>query len=1591
MLTNKELNAVKLSPTKKDFYQIWNELLDTAGKISERWDPSSTNESDPGIVLLKVLTAVADKLNYNIDVNTLEAFMPSAAQEESMRKLTEMLGYNMKYYQSATTTVKISYDEHLETPIDDILSIDKFTNIKDGDDSVNYVTLAQLNLDQTSPSGTVECMEGELVECETADSNIVSMFHLDDNKRYFLPETQIAENGIFVTNIENNIEGMEWRKVDNLNAQSLGSRVFKFGFDSQEGLPYIQFPDDISTLIEDGLRIKYIRTTGGNGNVSTGTLTKLTTPFSWSQINPTDRKDYHDVAKFSVTNIRAATNGANREGINAAYNNFKKTVGTFDTLVTCRDYMNKIYQLVSSVDNTTPLVSNIIVSDIKSDINRAITLGTFTSRGIEYKVMARPGTNFTNFDLLLYPFNSVYGLNSKQEFLKSFTYDVSNRAEILTDLEDCKTLSHNFLQPNDNEIACIKNYYKLRAKINTVRRVGSIEQASILNNVYKKLFETFNMRQLEFGEEIPYDTLLKVIETADPRIKNVSLDEPTLTTKFAPVKGTELDLSTREGQEVYNRLALNNVLAGRVPLFNYSDDFTTDFTEQKYPEGPSVPGDSGSEKINFAEIYPNEKNGQGKIKDEAKIHKLRTEFYVPSEAVDGDRELTLTAQEVIQFRAPNLKTTKTYPAFVNYYFRRNARNTHFIPAIPATMQTLGDFLLGGPGASGDVAKNAIEYYVNGADFPTNLIQPLTVYQDIRDNQGKFKSHFDTIVNQRLAIFVRNGNSYVYVPSSDVAWTEYILKETQANPTTFYALVFDGAATSADGIVAWRRWLVNRTHAVLDYTDSSYSETFANNIPTCTPFKGLYKHNGSDFKSSGGYLIDQNGIQFKLVESPKDIATVPFNYYYVPRIWHTEASNPTSGMESTEASAWHTKDGLGQNSTSFELPKNTEYELEEDEFLFIHYVKSADETSDEKIDVCEVYSEGDIIKPNFKLSDSESWHSANHSYTKLNVADMFDSVSTSSVPGMFTLGTNEQIEVRSLIQVTLDSANTNLYWVIPDLVSTTGGYLEFPFDEEPIHPTSGERVQVTDSMKEGEDYIFSAYTLKEGESIYYTDMNKSNIAVYGFGTTVKRGIHTPKIFKYISDDVISTTEIATNGISASIPWRNYKLNGEKAAITLTENQFINLTEGDTLLDVDLAGVEAITNEFTPVGDGGASWELAGKDFTQTLPVLQLANPNYKWQVRSKLNLAMGPNQIQTLRMKDIADVEDASLKVQDKITLINTKYTQGIGKDTELITLRALSSTAPLSIKANKFIQSATTTTDVTNKTINSDGLLEGLIEADLQLKVFENKAVTNNYGQIINFGNYGEGKFTSINFEEQLTQIGGLKGTEMNITCDLNLMVPSDHFGLLMFYYHKLDKNAANVELSWKQANNITYFNEYYKSNKDKNEAMANSALPHLDAANKKVILRPGINIFKVTKSDILTLASMTDNRAVVTFSSLSIVPNSSASEPNKSINPKLEYKLIKTAQNGYDKVEDITIDTVEKQILADIHKLDLNNEFYYNIPISQSLDIDMNISDQADTLANPLNWFSYNNINNNFVISEIDTTTLTDDIVIAKSSRSNY
>ncbi len=316
-------------------------------------------------------------------------------------------------------------------------------------------------------------------------------------------------------------------------------------------MPYIQFPNDIDSLLADGLIIRYTRTMGSNGNVSARVLTKIELPSEWES---SEKANYKNITEdnFSLKNESAAVNGTDKESLTDAYNNYKKTVGTFDTLVTCRDYMNKIYQLVSAADNTTPLVSNIIVSDIRDDINNSFVKCSFNDFGICYlndtlkksvegvEGMTEP--RITHFDLVFYPFTAIKGY-SENDYKNSFKYSSANMNEIEADLQNFKTISHNIKLPEETDIFCIKNYLDLHAKITTTIKVTAVEEALIKEAIFSAVYKKFNARNLDFGEEIPFDTILETIQTADPRIKNVALEEPELVTVAQTVKGDEYEIS----------------------------------------------------------------------------------------------------------------------------------------------------------------------------------------------------------------------------------------------------------------------------------------------------------------------------------------------------------------------------------------------------------------------------------------------------------------------------------------------------------------------------------------------------------------------------------------------------------------------------------------------------------------------------------------------------------------------------------------------------------------------------------------------------------------------------------------------------------------------------------------------------------------------------------------------------------------------------------------------------------------------------------------------------------------------------------------
>lgn len=434
-----------------------------------------------------------------------------------------------------------------------------------------------------------------------------------------------------------------------------------FGYDSTRTLPYVQFPEWITDIIGDGLVIKYLVTKGSAGNTAAKTITSLTSLASGYTL---DGVEYTDIG---VTNTNAATSGSDPETIDEAYDGLKKTLGTFSTLVTCRDYANALYK---AYDNTGAhqLVSNIQVGDRRTDINYSCPVTTYTAKGP--KIINKPLSSINAYDLCLYPLQPGSVSNNAAELVSSYqkTFTgVSNHVDLQDAVEQSKSLSHIYKQYKEGDIYTIKNYYALDCVISTTYKVNKLEQADILKNVRLALAKKYSARDVNFGYEIVYDDLIKTIQDADSRIKLVTLYEPELTPAAYLVDS--VDATTGEIQfkdselsphittvadntesvtdaDWFKFVVAKNILSGRVEAFEYEDTFDYSYNES------CITG--------LTSCFPCDLTNFEKIGSFTSKTNIGT---IPA----GDTGYTLKANEVIQFTADNYNTTKTYPYGIYYY------------------------------------------------------------------------------------------------------------------------------------------------------------------------------------------------------------------------------------------------------------------------------------------------------------------------------------------------------------------------------------------------------------------------------------------------------------------------------------------------------------------------------------------------------------------------------------------------------------------------------------------------------------------------------------------------------------------------------------------------------------------------------------------------------------------------------------------------------------------------------------------------------------------------------------------------------------
>lgn len=689
MATNNDFSISNISYTNKDFMTIYPELLDKAKSLSYKWNPTVSNESDPGVVLLKLQALIADKNNYNIDKNVLEYFPASVTQEHIARQLFEQLGYSMKWYMAATTKVAIkwssSFDikENYKAPID----IPRWTMLCDNDSTIVYTIVGENeNLVEGTETAIYPVMQGKVSQYTVNGESTILGDYLDSNNRLYFNNFAIAENGIFIRNVGRESWG-DWSKVDNLDVQDYGVKCYKFGVSDDGKSCYIEFPSDADYIIGEGIEIRYIVTDGLNGNIGVKFLEKF------FEDKVSFKPSYDDKITMEITsddvsisNYVVAGNGKDPETIESAYRNYKKTVGTFNTLVSLKDYENKI--------NTSKFASNSFVCDRTNDVQDSYKVvveksGAYTRETVvetqdkEVTGTIKGGGGQTTvivkepimdaFALKLYALQYVDSITvsnyaSTFSIIPNFKVqdgDAGQDIELLKAyLEENKSIQHNFQVLDENKILFLKNKYPIKCKIIPQYPLTQMQQDDVLNNVYTALCKGLNSQEISFGEEISYDKVYNIIMDSDERIKAIALDDlkyetyavvyyrgegqdsPQLKEFLIATEETKSKIST--GYDEFSKglrleISAKSVLNGNTPLFVKVGSIQYGYFQSAYIVNGETP-------------IPSPITGVGRIT-------TKTEITTNTTGAENIRE-----NESVVLYAPNLIDTMTYSSYCIYLY-----------------------------------------------------------------------------------------------------------------------------------------------------------------------------------------------------------------------------------------------------------------------------------------------------------------------------------------------------------------------------------------------------------------------------------------------------------------------------------------------------------------------------------------------------------------------------------------------------------------------------------------------------------------------------------------------------------------------------------------------------------------------------------------------------------------------------------------------------------------------------------------------------------------------------------------------------------
>ena len=228
-------------------------------------------------------------------------------------------------------------------------------------------------------------------------------------------------------------------------------------------------------------------------------------------------------------------------------------------------------------------------------------------------------------------------------------------------------------------------------------------------------------------------------------------------------------------------------------------------------------------------------------------------------------------------------------------------------------------------------------------------------------------------------------------------------------------------------------------------------------------------------------------------------------------------------------------------------------------------------------------------------------------------------------------------------------------------------------------------------------------------------------------------------------------------------------------------------------------------------------------------------------------------------------------------------------------------------------------------------------------------------------------------------------------------ILEKDEFYSKLLNYLEAAQNAVLVGSSFSNIDDSAYMTLISKTADEFKKALiakfdkTASVLPDAFIEKLNELVDVKIELDKFNADFTAFKANVNEDLLKVSAEDIQNAIDESAHEDLKVILNELQLEVAELEERGItDKkyVDTFSALLLEKQLLNELRKIDVDREFYYNVPVEASLAIDFNESN--DSLNKSAVNYDINNICNNFVISKLDIDYLTRGLKIARSSLLN-